>query len=226
MNTSQINLYKEIHLGMPQYGASGARYLSEILLCISFLHPKSILDYGCGKGILCDLIKQRFPDIQIYGYDPAIPGKDVLPILSADLIICTDVLEHIPEAELPAVIQEISLISKNCFFALDHALAGAILSNGENAHCTIKPVHWYERLFSKYFSEMTVLHAPPSEPWKSVILTFGVNVPFYRAYYDLIKPKKKISKLKMAKYLLLSKLTIGKTKERYLKKISQFSTMG
>ena len=215
---NKIHLYQQLHQNNANYGASGSKYLSEILLCISFLKPKTILDYGCGKGVLCDLIKSLFPNIAVYGYDPAIAGKQTLPSHPVDFLICTDVLEHIPEYEYPSVLKQIKSLSNNCFFALDHALAGAILSTGENAHCTIKPVCWYERALSSYFSAITVLESP--EAWKSVILTFGVDVQFYRQYYSIIHPQPKPSKIQMIKYFVLSKVLRGKRREHYLKKLS------
>ncbi len=217
MSKIDIYQYKLLHEITQKYGASGSKYFKDICLIIDILNPKTILDYGCGKGALVNQISEAFPHIDVYGYDPAIEGKNELPLSKkVDLLLNTDVLEHIPEEEIESVINQISNISKNCYFALDHALADTILPNGKNAHCTIKPVYWYERLFSKYFKEITILESP--ESWKSVVLTFGVNDSFYKKYYGYKKAK--VSKLTILKYTLLSIITFGKKRIHYKNKLN------
>lgn len=70
---------------------------------------------------------------------------------NADIIICQDVLEHIPENILPEVIKEISTISKNVYFNINHIKPGNILPNGEDTYCTIKQNKWIKTLIEKYF---------------------------------------------------------------------------
>lgn len=102
-------------------------------------------------GALIKALAESFPDIKFYGYDPAVEGMDILPVKEVDLVINTDVLEHIPEDELEETIEKISSLSQNALFMLNHRLAGLILSNNENAHCTVKPPIWYYNLFCKFY---------------------------------------------------------------------------
>jgi hypothetical protein len=183
-NESMVDQYKLLHEDDPDYGTSSVEYIEEISLFIEYFKPKSVLDYGCGKGLLTKSLALRFPEIDFYGYDPAIPGKDVLPIQKADLVINTDVLEHIPEDALPDVIKNISLISENVFFGLHHALARQILPNGQNAHCTVKPPIWYYRLLSKSFSSVLLLDW--RNDFQSVAVTFPVSPRLIVKYYDLL----------------------------------------
>jgi SAM-dependent methyltransferase len=185
MNENTIDQYKRLHSDNLRFGASSIAYIEEVSLFIEYLKPKTVLDYGCGKGALIDELAARFPDIDFYGYDPAIPGKDVLPVQQADLIINTDVLEHIPENALPDIIQKISLISENVFFGLHHALAKQILPNGQNAHCTVKPPVWYYRLLSKSFNPVLLLDG--HKIYQSVAITFPVTPKIIVEYYDLLK---------------------------------------
>ena len=151
MTNEYINEYKILHENLASFGSGACMYIEEVSLIIDYLKPKTVLDYGCGKANLIKELVHKYPDIEFYGYDPAIKGRDVLPIEKADLVINTDVLEHIPEDELPNVIANIASISENAFFGLHHALAYTILPNGENAHCTVKPPIWYYNLFLNYF---------------------------------------------------------------------------
>ena len=150
-NKNLTEQYKILHTNNKNYGSSSIELINEISLIIDYLKPKIVLDYGCGKGSLIKALIDKYPEIKFYGYDPSIPGLDTLPVEKADLVINTDVLEHIPEDILPNVVEKISNISQYVFFNLHHAKATAILPNGENAHCTIKDRKWYENLFRKYF---------------------------------------------------------------------------
>ncbi|WP_297601580.1 MULTISPECIES: methyltransferase domain-containing protein [Helicobacter] len=165
-----IKQYKELHAKSENYGTSSIAYLREVCLCIDYLKPKIVLDYGCGKGILFKALQKKYPGISFFGYDPSIPEYEILSVDKADLIINTDVLEHIPVEYLPNVVKHIASISNNCFFGLHHYAAGQILPNGENAHCTIKPASWYHMLFDKYFSDIVALKV--RSQFGSVVLTF------------------------------------------------------
>lgn len=179
-NMEYIEQYKIMHSINKNYGASGGAYLREVSLIIDYLHPEIVLDYGCGKGMLISLLKEKYPLIEFRGYDPAVERYNVLSVKKADLVICTDVLEHVPEDELPKVIDKIACISDKVFFVLHHAKAQAILPNGENAHCTVKPHEWYKNVMLKYFANIISLQG--REPELSVICTFILPVDIKRKY--------------------------------------------
>lgn len=185
-----IEQYQVLHKEMSEYGASSVDYFEEVSLMIEFLAPETVLDYGCGKGKLTELLSRKYPEIAFYQYDPAIKGKDVLPIDCVDFLINTDVLEHIPKEIIPSVIEKIASVSNKCFFALHHAKAAVILPNGENAHCTIELPEWYIGLFKRYFKD--VIELKGSESYLSAAVTFPISLDFL-AKYDEITKRKRIS---------------------------------
>lgn len=188
MNTSNDNIeqYKQLHENDSEYGSTSVKFLEEIELVVSFLKPATILDYGCGKGKLLIPLKERFPSIDITGYDPAIPEFQNKPQGTFDLVINTDVLEHIPEAELDAILKEIAKYSENVYFNLHHCKAHTILPNGENAHCTVKPPAWYKKKIGEYFNHITLLRG--RTPYvNSVALTFSIPGEIRSEFLQILK---------------------------------------
>ena len=63
---------------------------------------KTLLDYGAGQGWqYTEECYHVLWNIMPTLYDPAVAAFHVKPSQRFDGVICTDVLEHIPEAELP-----------------------------------------------------------------------------------------------------------------------------
>ena len=159
--------------------------INEISLFIDYLKPKNILDYGCGNGVLLKLLRHKYPEINIDGYDPAIKEFSVIPQNHYDMIINTDVLEHIPKSDIGDVVNHIKSLSNNVFFCLHHGKAYTILPNGENAHITIKPKEWYHNLMKKYFDIIIPLNA--RNPINSIVITFNINKTIFNKYNKILK---------------------------------------
>lgn len=120
---------------------------------------RTILDYGSGKGKQYDARPFRdetgvWTDImefwgidEVTCYDPCYEPYSKLPEGKFDGVISTDVLEHCPEADLPWIVDEIfSFANKFVFANVACYPAAKRLPNGENAHCTIRPVEWWNDL--------------------------------------------------------------------------------
>ena len=114
------------------------------------IDTNSILDYGCGKA-------QHHPENwNAYKYDPAFPKYEKKPEAGRkfDLVICIDVLEHIPQADLPRIVKEIFDYSgKYVFATAATSKAGKTLPNGMNAHATVQPEEWWNELFAQYYED-------------------------------------------------------------------------
>jgi len=139
------------------------RYLPQIEEVIKEhnIDTNSILDYGCGKSLY------HPKGWNATRYDPAVPHFEVKPEKGKkfDLVICTDVLEHIPETSLPTIIDELfSYSSKYVFATAATKPAGKVLPNGMNAHATVKPKEWWMELFGKYDSNKYTLDFTEKDP--------------------------------------------------------------
>ena len=158
------DLYKqqnrEMHEKIPNYGTvSALRHTDTVLRIFNQLKDaKSILDYGCGKGMLAKQL-----DFPIWEYDPAIPGKDDPP-RPADLVVVIDVLEHIEPEYLDRVLEDIHRCTKKIvFFALGTEKAIKNLPDGRNSHLIIESEDWWKERLGKYFifaNENPFVHTP------------------------------------------------------------------
>lgn len=118
-------------------------------------NPKSILDFGCGKGQITELLKQMYPEKTIYGYDPAF--HDSMPD-NVDMIMSTDVLEHIEPDLLKSTLAD---LDSRCNIVQYHLIAcfksKKSLPDGRNAHLIIEtPDWWQEHMYAK--STYSVVH--------------------------------------------------------------------
>lgn len=139
-----IAQYAEIHR-KKSYGRSSEILVGYIQKQLDFLPPvRSILDFGCGQSRAVDWLG-RINEAAVFRYDPAIPEHAEMPCESVDLVICTDVLEHIPEEDIDALLARILSLSTHAYFNVSCVDAVEILPNGENAHCTVRRPGWWER---------------------------------------------------------------------------------
>ena len=104
----------------------------------------SILDYGCGKGLLIKKLRENLsPSIKVTGYDPGIAEYDI-EYSPADFVTCLDVLEHIEPENINKVLNDISDHTSGLFICIIDLLpAQKKLPDGRNAHLLIAPHGWW-----------------------------------------------------------------------------------
>ena len=149
-----IEQYRQLHSEKADYGRTSEYQLGYIQQSVMWLGPiKTVLDYGCGRSHVVDWVA-KLNDATAYRYDPAIPEYATLPITKADLVLNTDVLEHIPEDQLPEILGAISAISPHAFFNISIVEAVTHLPNGDNAHCTVRTGEWWRNKLAEYFPQV------------------------------------------------------------------------
>lgn len=101
---------------------------------------RTILDYGCGKGALKEQLGSSF---RVAEYDPAIPGKDAPPA-PADLVICTDVLEHVEAECLDSVLAHLFELARHSLL-LDVSCAPGkrTVPDGRLCHIHVQTRLWW-----------------------------------------------------------------------------------
>ncbi len=131
-------LNAEMHDKKPLYGTTGGGYSQQIMALAMSLQTQDVLDYGCGKSTLANNLP-----FAIKQYDPAIPKYATLPE-PADVVVCTDVLEHIEPEFLGEVLDHLKVLTKRKgFFLISTVAAEKHLSDGRNAHLIIEDARWW-----------------------------------------------------------------------------------
>lgn len=145
------------------WGASGYSHAGRVDAFAMEIDAHSILDYGCGRGTLKKTLIGEFSDKRgeklpgfgwhpdlINEYDPGITGKDQLPTWAHDLVVSTDVLEHIEPKCLDSVLKMMRrLAGKGLFLNIATTLAKEILPDGRNAHLIVEgESFWLPRLLA------------------------------------------------------------------------------
>lgn len=146
----------QLHQDNPAYGIGGGKYADTVLKLCEALNTRLILDYGCGKGYLGKSLP--FP---IWEYDPGVPGK-ADGARPADIVMCTDVLEHIEPELLPEVLSDIRRCLINVgYFVIHTGPASKTYADGRNTHLIQEGKEWWVSVLKHYFVIGKVMQSGP-----------------------------------------------------------------
>ena len=141
--------YKKLHKETA-YGTGGHRKAHLIQARINGKGIHTLLDYGAGSCSLKPALLRFRPDLEITNYDPCVEGIDVRPTTKFDAVVSTDVLEHVPEGEVPEVVADIVSLTKiRGFHYICTAPASLLLPDGRNAHVTLQRADWWAKKFEE-----------------------------------------------------------------------------
>lgn len=126
--------------------------------------PITILDYGCGHGLMTNFVQRAFYNATVFGIDqdqdacqyaqqafPAIsfPTQLAFPASFFDIIYVNNVLHHMPREQRQKIINELLYVLK---------------SNGSLVIFELNPLHWHVRKeFKKNPAEQ---YAELIYPWR------------------------------------------------------------
>jgi len=138
-----------LHDGKEKWGNDGHKRAEIVRRFIAELDAYSVLDYGCGRGTLRMALKDGGKKIKgmgwggaVFEYDPALPKKN--KPTPADIVACTDVLEHVEPDLLGNVLDHIrTLAAKGAFLLICTREANKVLPDGRNAHLIIENADWW-----------------------------------------------------------------------------------
>ena len=131
---------------------------------------RRLLDYGSGDGTFLAMVHDLFPSALGVDIEPAqvrecadrLSSLTGLTFATTDaigqahysgefqVVTCMKVLEHCPEEDVDWILEEMfSYATRFVYATIACYPAQKHLPNGENAHCTIQPVEWWEARFAR-----------------------------------------------------------------------------
>ena len=135
------------------YGVTGEKYAEYVASLANQFEVSHLLDYGSGSRLslmkaLAGKIDHKF---KYQAYDPAVEAFSSPPV-PAELVACIDVLEHIEEDKIDAVLDDLMRVTEAVgFFSICTGPAKKTLSDGRNAHILQRPAEWWlPRLMARF----------------------------------------------------------------------------
>jgi len=151
----------EIH-DNSEWGMSGATYAGATIVNLLETYPeiKTILDYGCGECTLKKYVEEQGIEKEWTLYDPGMREFSKKPEGTFDLVITTDVLEHVEPYMINAVLKELVDYSKDflyndiaCYLTNVRFQSGPYI--GQDLHISLKaPDDWGMRLDAFGFKQV------------------------------------------------------------------------
>jgi hypothetical protein len=131
---------------------------AEISELITAHNAQTVLDYGAGKGAAYEPVAGRADDpswgmlpdwgdgVAVRLFDPGFAPLSAEPSGVFDGVISNDVLEHIPEEDIPWTLDQMFRRAKSFVYVVAACYpARKTLSNGLNAHVTVLPPAWWQQ---------------------------------------------------------------------------------
>lgn len=162
-------MYRQLHLkGKHFMGKSINSAVPRIVRLVAETKPRRLLDYGCGKGFQYheQKVHKEWGGMLPYCYDVGVPRYARRPSGVFDGVICTDVLEHIAEQDLPAILDDIFSfvperrdggVSFAVFWISCRPAKRKTLPDGRNVHLTVKPPEWWAEMLKRYERDRLVI---------------------------------------------------------------------
>lgn len=138
-----------------KWGTTGARNFGDYV--IKFLEHrrgqiKTVLDFGAGQGSLGEYVLNNAVDINVKwtNYDPGIDKWNTLPEGPFDLVVSSDVLEHVEPDYIDATIDQLcELADKAQFHHIACDPCSSRLPDGRNAHLITEKLDWWLPKFTR-----------------------------------------------------------------------------
>ena len=174
-----IDEYSRFH-DSGEYGRSGDGALATLLPHVLALKPASLVDYGCGRSNLAHLVAEKAKIGTVATFDPAVPERGPKPDRISDLLINVDVLEHVPDEEIDAVVAEMASLGREALIIVDTRPAKAILSDGRNSHVSMHDEAWWLARLRRSFPTLRPIRV--HRRGRVGFKTFDAELPAFEAW--------------------------------------------
>lgn len=143
--------YKEqnraLHASKKKFGHRGHKHIPKIKSLMNRFGCETVLDYGAGQGDL-----EKHADFSVHSYDPAVSEFESDPP-ACDLVVSTDVFEHIEPELLDNVLAHIKdKMNKAGYFVINtREDRTKTLPDGTNPHLITEGLGWWRKRLTRYF---------------------------------------------------------------------------
>lgn len=150
--TDLTPLYRQMaDQGENFFGLSICQHEKTIRKLVRRTGAVTILDYGCGRGDAWGNGSKLYRDLglkrkDITLYDPAFTAnsRPIREDRKFDGVLCSDVLEHIPQPDVPAFIDNLFRHARKFVWAsVCCREAKKCFPDGTNVHVTLQPYEWW-----------------------------------------------------------------------------------
>lgn len=149
---SLIPLYQQMAAqGANFRGLSVLKYAKSIRKLADRVGAKTMLDYGSGAGDAYKSPDKLHKQLglarqNVTLYDPSFPQHSGKPHGFFDLVVCSDVLEHVPEADVDEFVKTLYMhAGKALWVSVCCRPAKKYFPDGvTNLHVTVKPFEWWQ----------------------------------------------------------------------------------
>jgi len=127
-------------------GMSIVKYERDIGVLIAATRSTRLLDYGSGVGDQYKKagIHKRWGVPMPYCYDPGVDIHYTRPTGTFDGVLCSDVLEHVPEELVDNVLHDVfSFAEKWVWLSVCCRPAKKFFEDGRNLHLTVRRDRWW-----------------------------------------------------------------------------------
>lgn len=182
MQENYSKLYRDLHERKAKafQGRSIRPAVPHIAHLVELTKPRRLLDYGCGKGLqYADLkVHLEWGGMKPYCYDVGVERFSTRPNGAFHGVICTDVMEHIAEADVPLILDDIfgflperrdGGTSFAFFWVACRPARRKTLADGRNVHLTVKPPQWWDEQFKRFERDKLIIKACYDEEDSSAV---------------------------------------------------------
>lgn len=135
-------------------GGLEQKHYYQVMRWMEFFKPDKVLDFGCGRGAY--VYAFRYYGVSAEGFEPSkaavdtalTPVSSVKPSGVYDLVVCYDVFEHVPEAEVNDFLKELRGYAKE-WLLVSVCAAGDPNFKLDSTHKTFKTMAWWKNEVSK-----------------------------------------------------------------------------
>lgn len=153
VSNKYIEQYQKLHAQDPMmFSGQQTLYVKKYIeYLIKKFDCKTMLDYGCGKGLQYTIEKaNKNWGVELFLFDIGVREFSLKPTGTFDIVSSTDMLEHCETVDIPNILKEINDYAKSVVIvSISTREAKKILPDGRNAHLTVKPKEWWMKQIYK-----------------------------------------------------------------------------